>query len=90
MPVHTLIIYSFFFQLLVQVPNMHGFVVTSLAFVFAKNNAKSTTDKGKSVEALLSISADKSCCATTVTSSKGIQENAMYGMSIILLRINYG
>ena len=67
---------------------MHGFVVTSLAFVFAKSNTKSTTDKGKSVEALLSISADKSCCATTVTSSKGIQENAVYGIFIMLIRIS--
>jgi hypothetical protein len=66
----------FFFQVLVRVPNMHGFVVTSLAFAFAKSNAKDTTDKGKSMdrsrEALLSISADKSCCATTVTGSKGM------------------
>ena len=55
---------------------MHGFVVTSLAFVFAKSSAKNVTNKGKSAnesrEALLSISADKSCCATTVSSSKGI------------------
>ena len=56
---------------------MHGFVVTSMAFVFAKNSSK-VTDKGKSTspsrEALLSISADKSCCATTVASSKGMSK----------------
>ncbi len=55
---------------------MHGFVVTSLAFVFAKSNTKDTADKLKSMdqsrEALLSISADKSCCATTVAGSKGM------------------
>lgn len=55
---------------------MHGFVVTSLAFVFAKSKAKDVANKGKSTgqsrEALLSISADKSCCATTIASSKGM------------------
>ena len=73
---------------------MHGFVVTSLAFVFAKCNAKNiTADKGKSVvqnrEALLSISADKSCCATTVASGKGMQENnniyTVLGMCVVLI-----
>lgn len=55
---------------------MHGFVVTSLAFVFAKRKAKDVTDKVKSMshsrEALLSISADKSCCAIAVANSKGM------------------
>ena len=65
---------------------MHGFVVTSLAFVFAKSNAKNVTDKGKSAgqsrEALLSISADRSCCATTVASSKGMTREYS-GMSVM-------
>ena len=55
-----------------RVPNLHGFVVTSLAFVVAK---KGVSVKGKSPpstqEALLSISADRSCCATTAADTKG-------------------
>ena len=60
-------------QLLVRVPHMHGFVVTSLAFVIAKNTS---TSKGRATpkplqEVLLSISADKSCCATTTVYNTG-------------------
>lgn len=55
---------------------MHGFVVTSLAFVIAKNTS---TTKGRQPatpkplqEALLSISADKSCCATRAVYNTGM------------------
>lgn len=54
---------------------MHGFVVTSLAFVLAKDAVTSSKGSGavpsSSREALLSISADKSCCATTAADGKG-------------------
>lgn len=54
---------------------MHGFVVTSLAFVLAKNAVPGNGEKSAAPlprrEALLSISADKSCCATTAAYNTG-------------------
>lgn len=68
---------------------MHGFVVTGLAFVIAKNTSstkgnKSTTPKPLQ-EALLSISADKSCCVTRAVYNLGNDNNNISVSSVYII-----